>query len=81
MHLAWMTDQMVILFTGLGQKQMEGLVRINDEFHFSQVELEVPVEGEVQQEPGICYKIKRQMWCDSILWVVRTVLIVASDRT
>lgn len=48
MHLAWMTDQMVVLFTELAQKQLEGLVRIQDEFYFIQVELEMLLEGEVQ---------------------------------
>lgn len=47
MHLAWMTDQMVTLFPGMEQKQIEGLVRVSDEFPF-RVELEVVVEGEVQ---------------------------------
>lgn len=53
----WLGRQIKGQVTELGQKQMEGLVRINDEFHFSQVELEVFVEEETQQEPKICYKI------------------------
>lgn len=69
MHMAWMTDQMILLFTELGQKQIERLVRVSEEFHFH-LELEVCVEGEVQQEPGVSYKIKWKICHGNIYLVV-----------